>query len=148
MTWSHLFVYMCLFQIAWALREGFQYVHLHGNKVPGRPSCLWKELFHFLSWGALLLLSISPIPTSYPQKITFSPSPFDTRFLLSLLTTFYQQLLMKNTETMSWVWSSLTNNIWCTSAIWMTWCCFKAMMRLSLGLTRLPGLGVTTEGLS
>lgn len=41
------------------------------TRSPALLSGLWKELFHFFSWGTLLLLSISPIPTSYTWKITF-----------------------------------------------------------------------------
>lgn len=54
-----------LFQIAWASREGFQYIHLHVTRCPVLPSGLWKELFHFLSWGASFNI---PSPNQLPLE--------------------------------------------------------------------------------
>lgn len=85
------------------------------------PSCLWEKVFPLLK----LRSSTAPFNILNPKQLHLENHLFpvsDMRVFLSLFTVFHQHTLMKNTRTMSWVWPSLINNIWCTSVLWVTRC--------------------------
>lgn len=127
MTWSHLFVHTCFFQIAWALREGFHYVHLHSNKVPDCPQLLVKRAFPLHELRSSTPPFNIPNPNQLHLENHLFPDSIWHKGCSFISSTRYQQILLKNTQSVSWVWYSLTNNIWRTWVIWISRCCFKVV---------------------